>query len=141
MLFIYNWGHSWWPVGCCIPADVCALEYRMPACRMSQRFLHQLPALKWEEISHTHTHTHAYIFLLSLEKKKIYEQWDHILTWPLLVGVEQELALFPCFSYFTGPILSGSQHNVPLSRYCFCLLVHPRWYLMCPLKHLKKNFP
>ena len=72
MSFIYNWGHSWWPVGCCIPADVCGLEYRMPACTMSQRFLHQLPALKWEEISHTHTHTHthAYIFLLSLEKKR-----------------------------------------------------------------------
>ena len=90
MSFIYNWGHSWWPVGCCIPADVCGLEYRMPACTMSQRFLHQLPALKWEEISHTHTHTHtpADIFLLSFEKKKrfmnnetIFSPGHYLLVW------------------------------------------------------------
>lgn len=143
MSFIYNWGNSWWPMGCCIPADVCGLEYRMPACTMSQRFLHQLPTLKWEEISHTHTHICIHFPLVFRKKKEIYERWYHILTWQLLAGVELELDLLPCISYFTGPILSteGSQHNLPLSPYCFYLLVCPIWYLMCPLKHLKKKFP
>lgn len=92
MSFIYNWGHSWWPVGCCIPADVCGLEYRMPACTMSQRFC--ISCQHWNGRFHTHTHTctdthtHAYIFLLSLEKKKrfmnnetIFSPGNYLLMW------------------------------------------------------------